>query len=322
VPEEPAATCREGGCSLVQGRCRAAGECAAQSTVATIGISPRGLDDCASAEHLALQPDETSTQSVNPVENLQEDLEQSTFERDLEPTMPELEANEFHNGRGACQTLEATWPIGRSGTGLTAAVAAAACLGEAFESSAAALASTTALEQLSRLMQAIAIPHVYGFMPSWSSRGRLSALITAYGLEERAVSADGNCQFASASDQLFGTPALHASVREAVVRQLRADPDRYCPFVFGQSFPDYAAEMARNYVWGDHVTLQALADAFGVRVMLLTSFEHAPDAIVITPQKVEPDRAIWLSFWAEFHYGSLYPKGDVPGDSESTCCIA
>jgi len=164
------------------------------------------------------------TQSVNPVENLQEDLEQSTFERDLEPTMPELEANEFHNGRGACQTLEATWPIGRSGTGLTAAVAAAACLGEAFESSAAALASTTALEQLSRLMQAIAIPHVYGFMPSWSSRGRLSALITAYGLEERAVSADGNCQFASASDQLFGTPALHASVREAVVRQLRLIP--------------------------------------------------------------------------------------------------
>ena len=46
-----------------------------------------------------------------------------------------------------------------------------------------------------------------------------------YGLIERRVKGDGNCQFRAVSDQLFRTPDLYADVRRAVLHQLRCRPE-------------------------------------------------------------------------------------------------
>ena len=43
-----------------------------------------------------------------------------------------------------------------------------------------------------------------------------------YGLVERTVKGDGNCQFRALADQLYRTADMHADVRRAVVHQLRA----------------------------------------------------------------------------------------------------
>jgi hypothetical protein len=43
-----------------------------------------------------------------------------------------------------------------------------------------------------------------------------------YGLVERAVKGDGNCQFRALADQLYRTADMHADVRRTVVHQLRA----------------------------------------------------------------------------------------------------
>ena len=50
--------------------------------------------------------------------------------------------------------------------------------------------------------------------------------------------------------------------------------------------------------WGDHVTLQAAADAYGVRICILTSF--LSDAVIsIDPMVLRSEDDLWLAFWAE-----------------------
>ena len=73
----------------------------------------------------------------------------------------------------------------------------------------------------------------------------------------------------------------------------------------------YCWEMERDSTWGDHVTLQAAADAYGVAVNILTSYQENC-FIAISPKEPRSDRCLYLSFWAEVHYNSLYPAGDPP----------
>ncbi len=64
--------------------------------------------------------------------------------------------------------------------------------------------------------------------------------------------------------------------------------------------------------WGDHLTLQAAADAFRVRVCLLTSYRDA-FVVEVAPREEEgrpgpsaTGPVLWLSFFAALHYNSLY----------------
>ena len=44
-------------------------------------------------------------------------------------------------------------------------------------------------------------------------------------------------------------------------------------------FAAYCSSMAREGEWGDHVTLKAVADYFGLRINLVTSFESEVSAL-------------------------------------------
>ncbi|GFQ07777.1 hypothetical protein PHJA_002921700 [Phtheirospermum japonicum] len=50
--------------------------------------------------------------------------------------------------------------------------------------------------------------------------------------------------------------------------------------------------------WGDHVTLQAAADKFEVKIYLVTSFRDTGYIEILTKDK-SPSRELWLSFWSE-----------------------
>ncbi|KAK6156346.1 hypothetical protein DH2020_010594 [Rehmannia glutinosa] len=67
----------------------------------------------------------------------------------------------------------------------------------------------------------------------------------------------------------------------------------------------------RSGEWGDHVTLQAAADCYGIKIFVITSFKDTC-YIEILPQNEKSDRIIFLSFWAEVHYNSIYPLGELP----------
>jgi hypothetical protein len=77
--------------------------------------------------------------------------------------------------------------------------------------------------------------------------------------------------------------------------------------------------------WGDHLTLQAAADAFNVRICVVSSFlenciisinsaQHQEEAdqqqqeqehlqAQLSPGRAYDDRTLWLAFWAEVRQG-------------------
>ena len=92
---------------------------------------------------------------------------------------------------------------------------------------------------------------------------------------------------------------MHATVRANVARQLQHYPQLYAQHV-PEEFEAYCSRMALNGTWGDHVTLQAAADAYGIRVNVMTSYAQS-NFIEIVPNGGESSshRALYLSFWAE-----------------------
>ncbi|ERM94842.1 hypothetical protein AMTRI_Chr07g80000 [Amborella trichopoda] len=172
-------------------------------------------------------------------------------------------------------------------------------------------------ELCKRLNQMVPVPHVpriNGEIPSVdeeiSDHQRLVDRLQLYDLIERKVEGDGNCQFRALSDQFYRSPEHHKFVREQVVNQLSSHADIYGAYV-PMAYDEYLIKLSRNGEWGDHVTLQAAADKYGVKICVITSFKDTC-FIEILPNVQKSKRVIFLSFWAEVHYNSIYPAGDSP----------
>ncbi|KAL8533149.1 hypothetical protein ACS0TY_009410 [Phlomoides rotata] len=149
-----------------------------------------------------------------------------------------------------------------------------------------------------RLNQMVPVPHVpkiNGEIPSadeaTSDHERLLNRLQLYELVELKISGDGNCQFRSLSDQIYRTPEHHKFVREQVVDQLKSRSDLYENYV-PMAYADYVKKMSKNGEWGDHVTLQAAADWFGVKVFIITSFKDTC-YIEILPQSQKSNRSTY-----------------------------
>ncbi|KAH1230375.1 OTU domain-containing protein [Glycine max] len=149
-----------------------------------------------------------------------------------------------------------------------------------------------------------------------SDHQRLLDRLQLYDLIECKVQGDGNCQFRSLSDQLYRSPDHHKFVREQIIQQLKYYPDLYAGYV-PLAYSDYLRNMSKSGEWGDHVTLQAAADWYGVKIFVITSFKDTC-YIEILPQIQKSERVIFLSFWAEVHYNSIYPEGDSELPSSHT----
>ncbi|XBH74954.1 hypothetical protein VPH35_101802 [Triticum aestivum] len=168
-----------------------------------------------------------------------------------------------------------------------------------------------------RLNDMVPVPHVpktNGDIPSFdeafSDHRRLLDRLVLYGLVELKVNGDGNCQFRALSDQFYRTPEHHRFVRQQVVNQLESHPEIYAGYV-PMDYREYLKKMPKIGEWGDHVTLQAAADLYGVKIFILTSFRDTC-YIEILPVVQKSNRVICLSFWAEVHYNSIYPEGELP----------
>ncbi|XAR52838.1 Ubiquitinyl hydrolase 1 [Bertholletia excelsa] len=168
-----------------------------------------------------------------------------------------------------------------------------------------------------RLSHLDSIPHtprVNGEIPDVNDatldHERLSERLTTYGLAELQIEGDGNCQFRALADQLFRNPDYHKYVRKGIVKQLKHFRKLYEGYV-PMKYKSYVKKMKKLGEWGDHVTLQAAADRFEAKICVVTSFRDTC-YIEILPKDKNPSRELWLSFWSEVHYNSLYTSGDVP----------
>ena len=156
--------------------------------------------------------------------------------------------------------------------------------------------------------------------PPEKLRDKLVERLRDFGLQEFDVAGDGNCQYRALAHQLFDNVELHADVRRTVNRQLAAEADRYRGFVATEDDVDYEAWVARMACageWGDHVTLQAAADAYGTRICLVTSYEDRGILRVEPAEPIEGEepRTAWLAFWAEIHYSSIVPMGEAVAEA-------
>jgi len=138
---------------------------------------------------------------------------------------------------------------------------------------------------------------------------RLDTRLKLYNLREKVVRGDGNCQFRAIADQLFRDQERHAECRSVVINQLRRRSEDYSPYV-PEDFDAYVEAMRKDGCWGDHITLQAAADAYGVRMCVISSYKDN-FIVEVRPKTQRSSRVCWISFWAEVHYNSLYGATDA-----------
>lgn len=86
--------------------------------------------------------------------------------------------------------------------------------------------------------------------------------------EKREIPGDGNCQFASISDQLFDNIDHAKELREQAVDWMRKHKDWKLPennaklsdFSCDMEWDEFCDHMAKSGIWGNHLTLLALAE--------------------------------------------------------------
>lgn len=125
-----------------------------------------------------------------------------------------------------------------------------------------------------------------------------------YNLIELKVQGDGNCQFRALSDQFYRTPEHHEFVRQQVINQLKSQPEIYEGYV-PMGYGDYLEKLSRSGEWGDHVTLQAAADSYGVKIFVITSFRDTC-YIEILPNAQRSKRGMFV--FVAYHFKLVFPR--------------
>jgi len=128
------------------------------------------------------------------------------------------------------------------------------------------------------------------------------------GLRPLEMEDDGNCQFRAISQELFGTQAFHSGVREQAVSHLRRNPGDFPSFFEEGGWEDYLQKMTVVRTWGDEMTLRACAEAFGVRVHVVSSTEENWHLVYEPEGGVGPAaRQLFLTYVSPIHYNSVAP---------------
>jgi hypothetical protein len=158
-----------------------------------------------------------------------------------------------------------------------------------------------------------------------AAHSRLMTRLEAAGMKQKSViPGDGNCQFHSISDQLFDSLEQSAWVRAQIVAWLKSHGEWILPENGAQlkdfamdDWDDYCTHMARPGIWGDHLTLTAAANLFGVRIVLFSSIEDNHYVTEYLPSVITSTKVLYLCHYAEYHYGSVCKKDQQEAEEEA-----
>jgi OTU domain-containing protein 6 len=188
-------------------------------------------------------------------------------------------------------------------------------------------------------------------------RGRMLKVFEANSLVEKEIQPDGHCLFSAVADQLAqghlgltGATATatatttglggsegeeqnkessrgvapYQAVRHAATEYMRLHQDDFAPFM-EEDFETYVSRMRDTAEWGGQLELQALANAYGVKICVVQDGSTeviGPSSTTSSmsngAQKEKGDaetrRRIWLAYYRHGyglgeHYNSLRPKG-------------
>jgi len=160
---------------------------------------------------------------------------------------------------------------------------------------------------------------------------RLKARLEEATLVEHACKDDGSCMFRAVSRQLWLDERYYSLVRTHVVEYLQATPKDY-EFYFEtpDEFARYCEQLSNPKVWGDEITLKALAEAFRINIHVITSALERW-FLTYTPTSVRsPEIHVFLTYYAPVHYNCLEipPQGrrssgsSFPSEPDSPMVIA
>ena len=121
-----------------------------------------------------------------------------------------------------------------------------------------------------------------------AERDRMRTRLLSYNFRERKIGGDGNCQFRALADQIYSDEDKHKMVRKTIIKWLR-DNEKYeikdngvsvgakiADFLLTDidvNWKAYCNRMSKNRVWGDHMTLIAASEVFGVKIYVLSSVD-------------------------------------------------
>lgn len=142
-----------------------------------------------------------------------------------------------------------------------------------------------------------------------SQEQRLRDRLDRLQLDMYTALGDGNCQFRAISEQLYGSEAFHQSIRTAAVQHIRSWKAEYEGFL-GEDYETYLKGMAREYTWGDELTLRAVCDCFGVVINVVTS-ESTNWYLKYEPPEVKVPQEVFLTYISPVHYNSLRRRSSL-----------
>tara|TARA_B100002052_G_scaffold134536_1_gene123590 strand:- start:208 stop:3987 length:3780 start_codon:yes stop_codon:yes gene_type:complete len=145
------------------------------------------------------------------------------------------------------------------------------------------------------------------------------------GLKEFKIKPDGNCQFRAVSHQWYGNQEQHEEIRINACIQLLENPDIYKNFIWDpnnnfmqnndggfvttdEHYKTWVNNMTKDSVYGDHVTLQAIANSYGMNIKVISEFIN--DRFFETNKNSTQTRTITLLHKSEengIHYNSVEP---------------
>ena len=155
------------------------------------------------------------------------------------------------------------------------------------------------------------------FIDKKENKERLEDRLQKNGFRVKDVPGDGNCQFYSISDQMYGDISHAEEIRKDAADWLRRNSDKdvngipLSCFIFDETWDEFCDKVSTNGVWGDHLTLIAVANVYNLRIVVISSVKGDNYMTEVYPdpplQGREPPRSITISHFAEFHYNSVVP---------------
>ena len=92
--------------------------------------------------------------------------------------------------------------------------------------------------------------------------------MTQQSRKQHTVQGDGNCLFRCFSFYLYGNEDHHFAIRSLLVQFIDSNPESFIAYCFPLSVGEHVQKMKKNYIWGSHCEIAAVALLFKIPVFV------------------------------------------------------
>lgn len=124
----------------------------------------------------------------------------------------------------------------------------------------------------------------------------LESRLHQFGLKPLDVGGDGDCLIRAVSPQLYENPNSHGIIRAAGIQFLTENPERFIESNYEHSWIQYLTSMSCQGTWANGIIIQAVADAFNLKIHIIDFAEITLVKGVTAPSLADVQLPIF--YWA------------------------